>query len=67
MLSFLTVTEIIITTGTIDGRPWTQRPFPYQRKCLEWLRTAWQELGSGDQAAVRRVLDGTGCEPLLAP
>jgi glutathione S-transferase len=51
---------------TIDGRPWTQRPFPYQRKCLEWLRAAWQALGSGDQAAVRRVLDGTGCEPLLA-
>src|SRR5262245_22791572 len=50
---------------TIDGLPWTQRPFPYQRKCLEWLRAAWQELGSGDRGFVRRVLDGTGCEPLL--
>ena len=23
---------------TIDGRAWAQRPFPYQAKCLAWLR-----------------------------
>ncbi|MGH7787100.1 MAG: glutathione S-transferase N-terminal domain-containing protein, partial [Candidatus Binatia bacterium] len=23
---------------TIDGQPWTQKPFPYQAKCLGWLR-----------------------------
>ena len=26
---------------TIDGRPWTQRPFPYQGKCLQALRAAY--------------------------
>ena len=26
--------------GTIDGKPWVQKPFPYQGKCLAWLREA---------------------------
>jgi glutathione S-transferase len=47
---------------TIDGRAWTQRPFPYQAKCLGWLREAWAALGAEDRAAARRLLDGTGCE-----
>lgn len=51
--------------STIDGRPWTQRPFPYQRKCLEWLRSAWGRLAASEQAVARRLLAGTGCEPLL--
>jgi glutathione S-transferase len=49
----------------IDGRTWTQRPFPYQRKCLGWLRDAWRALGPADRAVLRRHLDGTGCEPLF--
>ena len=23
---------------TIDGKPWVQQPFPYQGRCLQWLR-----------------------------
>ena len=46
---------------TIDGRPWVQRPFPYQRKCLGWLREAWRGLAPADQAVLRRHLAGTGC------
>jgi glutathione S-transferase len=50
---------------TIDGQPWTQQPFPYQRKCLGWLREAWDALGAGDQAAARGAIEGTGCEALF--
>jgi glutathione S-transferase len=49
---------------TIDGRPWTQRPFPYQRKCLHALRAAHAALAADDRRAVDAILAGTGCEPL---
>ena len=51
---------------TIDGRPWTQRPFPYQGKCLTWLRESYAALGGDDRRAVDAALAGTGCEPLFA-
>jgi hypothetical protein len=51
---------------TIDGRRWTQQPFPYQRKCLQWLRDGCEALGADDRAAARDILAGTGCEALFA-
>lgn len=51
---------------TVDGRPWVQRPFPYQAKCLRWLREGYAALGGGDRSAVDALLDGTGCERLFA-
>jgi len=51
---------------TIDGRPWTQKPFPYQGKCLFWLREAHEALAVEDRRAVDAMLEGTGCEPLFA-
>jgi glutathione S-transferase len=51
---------------TIDGKRWEQKPFPYQRKCLRWLREAHAALSAGDRAAVDAILAGTGCEPLFA-
>jgi glutathione S-transferase len=51
---------------TIDGRPWTQRPFPYQGKCLEALRAGRAALGGADRAGLDAVLAGTGCERLFA-
>jgi glutathione S-transferase len=51
-------------TCTIDGRPWTQRPFPYQRKCLHALRAAYSALTPDDRGAATALLSGTGCEPL---
>jgi hypothetical protein len=51
---------------TIDGRPFAQRPFPYQAKCLRWLREAHAALTPADRAAVAGVLDGTGLEVLFA-
>jgi glutathione S-transferase len=50
---------------TIDGRPWRQRPFPYQRKCLQCLREELEALSPADQAAARAAIDGTGCEMLF--
>jgi glutathione S-transferase len=50
----------------IDGRPWVQKPFPYQGRCLQWLRESHATLASGDRAAVDAVLAGSGCEMLFA-
>lgn len=50
---------------TIDGKPWIQKPFPYQAKCLRWLREAHAELTGADRAAVDAILAGTGCEALF--
>ena len=50
---------------TIDGRPWVQRPFPYQGKCLRWLRDGYTALSPEDRAAVDEVLAGSGCEVLF--
>jgi len=49
----------------IDGRPWVQQSFPYQAKCLRWLREGRAALSSDDRAAVDRILGGTGCEALF--
>ena len=50
----------------IAGQEYRQGPFPYQGKCLGWLRDAYAELSDGDRAAVDALLAGTGCEQLVA-
>lgn len=50
----------------IDGRPWIQQPFPYQGKCLKWLREAHSALGESDRRFVDQVLAGTGCESIFS-
>ena len=49
----------------IDGRPWVQKPFPYQGKCLRWLREAHDELSPADKTVVDALLKGSGCEALF--
>ena len=49
----------------IDGRSWTQKTFPYQAKCLNWINEEYAALSGADRANVDAVLDGTGCEALL--
>jgi glutathione S-transferase len=44
----------------IDGLPWVQQPFPYQGKCLKWLREARDALTAGDRAFVDSALKSTG-------
>jgi len=51
---------------TLAGRAWVQRPFPYQGKCLTWLREARDALSVDDRAVVDSVVKGTGCEDLFA-
>jgi hypothetical protein len=49
----------------IDGRRWVQKPFPYQGKCLLWLKEAFGALSETDQAVVLQVMQGSGCEALF--
>ncbi len=46
-------------TCTIDGATWTQTPFPYQGKCLRWLREHHATLAAGERAFVDAALAGT--------
>ena len=50
---------------TIDGRPWVQKPFPYQAKCLQWVRQEHARLDGAARATVDAALEGTGCEALF--
>ena len=50
----------------IDGAPWTQRTFPYQAKCLGWIRDEYAALSEKDRKRVDTLLAGTGCEALLS-
>jgi glutathione S-transferase len=52
-------------TCTIDGARWTQAPFPYQGKCLRWLRERHAALAERERAALAAILAGTGCEALF--
>lgn len=50
----------------IDGRAWKQPTFPYQAKCLKWIRDEFSALNPADQEDVRGMFAGTGCETLIA-
>jgi glutathione S-transferase len=50
----------------VDGQRWVQEPFVYPAKCLRWLREAYAALDEGARRRVSAVLEGTGCEALVA-
>lgn len=52
-------------TTEIDGRPWSQQAFPYQAKCLNWLRADFAALSPEARAVVDAALKDTGCEALF--
>lgn len=49
----------------VEGRQWVQEPFPYQAKCLHWLRSEYARLDDEERHQVDALLAGTGCEMLL--
>jgi glutathione S-transferase len=49
----------------IAGRTWVQKPFPYQGKCLAWLRESYAALPPDARKSVDGLLAGTGCEALM--
>jgi glutathione S-transferase len=52
--------------ATVEGQDWVQQPFPYQGKCLKWLRDAYAVLEPGSRSKVDGLLAGTGCAQLFA-
>ena len=69
---FLLANAAALTSGAerveceIDGRRWVQKPFPYQGKCLGWLRDDRDALPAADRTALDAILAGSGCERLFA-
>jgi glutathione S-transferase len=51
--------------AVVDGKPWVQNPFPYQGKCLKWLREEFAALGDADRKAAACLLDDAGCGALI--
>lgn len=50
----------------IDGGSWSQASFPYQLKCLGWIRDEFSALSSQDQSKARTILDTAGLSALIA-
>jgi glutathione S-transferase len=50
----------------IDGLPWVQQPFPYQGKCLKWMRDARAGLIPADRDFVDAALESTGADAILS-
>lgn len=49
----------------IDGQSWEQPTFPYQARCLTWLREEYEGLTPDDKSVVDAVIRDTGCEQLF--
>ena len=52
-------------SAEVDGQAWSQQPFPYQAKCLVWLRQAHAALQGSARQAADDLLAQTGCEALF--
>jgi len=52
-------------SAEVDGQAWTQQPFPYQAKCLGWLREAHTALPTQVRPQVDAVLAETGLSGLF--
>ncbi len=53
-------------TAEIDGQVWTQQPFPYQAKCLGWLRQSRADLSGQARGKVDAILSSTDLSGLFA-
>jgi hypothetical protein len=61
-----------LRTGTerveteVDGQPWTQPAFPYQAKCLQWIRASHDALPASSRTQVDALMSANGCDALFA-
>jgi len=53
-------------TAEVDGQAWTQQPFPYQAKCLGWLREARDALPGQARGQVDALMAPAGLAGLFA-
>lgn len=49
----------------LDDSVWKQKTFPYQSKCLNWIKDEFNNLSDKDKLDVKEYLSGTGCELIL--
>ena len=47
------------------GKVWMQKSFPYQKKCLQWLRDEFNALSKAEQKDFLNILAGTNCEQIF--
>jgi len=47
------------------GKTWIQKSFPYQKKCLQWLRDEFNTLNKAEQDNFLKILTGTNCEQIF--
>jgi glutathione S-transferase len=52
-------------TAEVDGQVWTQQPFPYQAKCLGWLRQSRADLPAPARGRVDAILARAGLSGLF--
>ena len=49
----------------LAGFPWKQKSFPYQAKCLDWIRDEFKKLDTENQEKVLNFLTATNCQSLV--
>ena len=49
----------------IDGSIWKQKTFPYQVKCLNWIKDEFDKLSANDKKTTLDLIGGSGCEDIL--
>jgi len=50
----------------IKGAEWEQKVFPYQAKCLQWIKDEFNSLEVKDKKRIENFLANTGCEDLIS-
>lgn len=66
-LPFLTANAQAVESGQdrfeteLIGMPYAQKPFPYQAKCLSWLREEFAALPASKRTEIESILRETGC------
>ena len=50
----------------VDGQLWSQPAFPYQAKCLQWIRASHDALPAPAKIRVDALMSANGCDALFA-